>query len=166
MDISVKPLLNGEKREIELSFDIPLDYSEDGYEISEPLNVTGAVKDMGGYILLEAKCSARYKTRCARCLEPINGVCEITFERPIATKLEAEDTEEEYLLVGENSSINIDEPISEELVLSLPFRSLCSEDCKGLCPKCGCNKNTTECSCVTKEMDPRWAALKNFKAKE
>ena len=166
MDISVKPLLNGEKREIQLSFDIPLQYSENGYDITEPLQVLGEIKDMGGYILLTANCTARYKTRCARCLEPLDGKCEITFERPVATRLEDEDTEEEYILVGENSSVNIDEPISEELLLSLPFRSLCSEDCKGLCPKCGCNKNRTECSCVTKEMDPRWAALKNFKAKE
>lgn len=166
MDISVKPLLNGEKREIILSFDIPLEYSDNGYDISEPIRVEGDIKDMGGYILLQAKCTARYNTKCARCLKPLTGECEISFERPVATKLATEDTEEEYLLVGENSSINIDEPVSEELLLSLPFRSLCSDDCKGLCPKCGCDKNTTECSCVTKEIDPRWAALKNFKAKE
>ena len=162
MDINVKPLLTGEKREIEFSFEIPLDYDENGYKITDNAMIDGTVKDMGGYVLLTAKCSAEYKTACARCLEPISGVCEIMFTRPVATKLEAEDTEEEYILVGEGASVNIDEPVSEELLLSLPFRSLCKEDCKGLCPKCGCNKNVTECECVTKEIDPRWAALKNF----
>ena len=45
------------------------------------------------------------------------------------------------------------------------YKDLCKEDCKGLCPKCGCDLNEKECSCTTKEIDPRWAVLKNFKPK-
>jgi uncharacterized protein len=40
---------------------------------------------------------------------------------------------------------------------------LCREDCKGICPECGIDRNTGECSCVADDIDPRWAALKNFK---
>ena len=165
MNIDIKSLLCGEKREIEFSYTIPLDYSENGYTVSGDAQVDGSVKDMGGYMQLASECKAQYKTQCARCLKALDGVCSVSFVRTVATKLESED-DEEYLLVGEGSVINIDEAISEELLLSLPFRSLCREDCKGLCPKCGCNKNETECSCVTKELDPRWAALKAFKAKD
>lgn len=165
MDINMKPLLSGEKRLIEFSYDIPLEYSENGYEIVGDAHVEGAVKDMGGYMLLNSVCKASYKTQCARCLKELTGECSVEFERPVAARLESEDEEEEYLLVGEGSVINIDEAISEELLLSLPFRSLCKDDCLGLCPKCGCNKNEKECSCVTKEIDPRWAALMGFKEK-
>lgn len=166
MDINVKPLLCGEKRTVEFLYEIPLDYSDNGYEVSDGVQISGSIKDMGGFILLEAECRAKYNTVCARCLTPISGECSITFSRPVATGLASDNEEEEYLLVNENGCVNIDEPASEELLLSLPFRSLCSEDCKGLCPKCGCNKNVTECECITREIDPRWAALKNFKAKE
>ena len=166
MDINVRPLLTSEKREVVFSYEIPLEYNENGYEMADNAKIDGIVKDMGGYVLLTAKCRVNYKTQCARCLKPVFGECEIEFERPVATKLESEDTEDEYLLVQNGWSVNIDEPITEELMLSLPLRSLCKEDCMGLCPKCGCDKNEKECGCVTKEIDPRWAALKNFKAKD
>ena len=166
MEISVKPLLRGEVRSVDFEYKIPLEYKENGYELVNNATVNGTIKDMGGYMQLDAECKTGYKTRCARCLKELDGSHSITFTRPVATKLEADDEEEEYLIVNENSAVNIDEAITEELYLSLPFRNLCKEDCKGLCIKCGCNKNETECSCVTKEIDPRWAALKNFKAKD
>ena len=165
MEISVKPLLRGEKRSIEFSYEIPFEWNENGYELDKNASICGEVKDMGGYMLLRAECKVSYRTTCARCLKELSGECSVEFERPVATKLEADNDEEEYLLVNENSAVCIDEAISEELLLSLPLRSLCSEDCKGLCPKCGCNKNEGDCSCTLKEPDPRWAALKNFKPK-
>lgn len=165
MDINIRPLLSSEKSVIEFSYSIPLDYSENGYTVNGDAVIVGKVKDMGGYMRLDADCKVGYHTQCARCLKPVDGVCSIEFSRDVALQLESENEEEEYLLVGEGSLINIDEAVSQELLLSLPLRSLCKEDCAGLCPKCGCDLNVTKCSCVTKEIDPRWAALMNFKAK-
>lgn len=165
MDINIKPLLSSEKREISFSYSIPLSYSENGYELTEPVAVIGSVKDMGGYMVLSAKASVKYVTECARCLKKLDGCCKVDFTRTVAVSLEAEDGEDEYILVGENSCVSIDEALKEELILSLPLRSLCKEDCKGLCPKCGCNKNETECSCVLTVPDPRWSALKAFSEK-
>ncbi len=165
MEISVKSLLNGEKRSVQFSYEIPFAYKENGYELSDTASINGEVKDMGGYMLLTATCKATYRTHCARCLKELTGECVLEFERPVATRLESDNEEEEYLLVNEHSALEIDETVSEELLLSLPLRSLCDEACKGLCPKCGCNKNERECSCVLKEPDPRWAALKDFKPK-
>ncbi len=164
MEISVKPLLRGEQRSVEFSYSIPLEYNENGYQLASSAQVSGQIKDMGGYMQLSAVCHVSYKTQCARCLKELEGECRIEFVRSVATKLESENEEEEYLLVNENSAVSIDEAISEELYLSLPLRSLCKDDCLGLCPKCGCNKNEKECTCQTKEIDPRWAVLKNFKA--
>ncbi len=162
MDISVKELLSGEMREIDFRFELPMDYNEDGYKVAKPAKVQGKVRDMGGYMQLDAECKIEYDTSCARCLKELSGECVMNISKPLAVKLESENDEGEYIIIGDNSCVNIDEAISEELLLSLPLRSLCKEDCLGLCPKCGCNKNEKECSCVTKEMDPRWAALLNF----
>ncbi len=162
MDISVKKLLSGELRELNFDFEIPMDYSENGYTVNKNAIVKGTVRDMGGYMQLDAECKVGYETSCARCLKDLSGDCTLDISKPLAVKLESEDEEGEYIIIGENSVINIDELITEELLLSLPLRSLCKEDCLGLCPKCGCNKNERECGCITKEIDPRWAILKNF----
>jgi uncharacterized protein len=46
--------------------------------------------------------------------------------------------------------------------LNLPEQVFCREDCRGLCAKCGANRNATDCGCEEKEIDPRWAGLKNL----
>ena len=166
MEINIKPLLSSEERKITFSYDIPIDYSENGYKLSELASVSGEVKDMGGYMVLSAKVNVKYETECARCLKKLNDSCEIDFVRTVAVSLEADDEEDEYILVGENSCISIDDTLKEELIMSLPSRSLCSDDCKGLCPKCGCNKNEKECDCVLNAPDPRWSVLKAFSEKK
>ena len=162
MDINIKPLLTSEQRIVKFDFSIPVNYTENGYKIISDINAVGEVKDMGGYMQLDADCTAEYETSCARCLKKINRIQKIHFMRPIAVRLESDNEEEEYLIVNSNSSVNIDEEVADEMFLSLPLRNLCSDECKGLCPKCGCNKNEKECNCVTKEIDPRWAILKKF----
>ena len=133
MEINLKPLLSSEERKITFSYGIPIDYCENGYKLSDLVEVSGEVKDMGGYMVLDAKASVKYETECAR---------------------------------WENSCVSIDEILKEEIIMSLPLRSLCSETCKGLCPKCGCNKNEKECDCVLSIPDPRWNALKAFSEKK
>lgn len=162
MDINVRQLLSGETDKLTFSYKMPVDHEENGYVLDKEADVSGVIRDMGGYMQLDADCVIGYETECARCLKKLNGSCSITFSRPVAVKLEAGNEEEEYVLVGSNSTVNIDDILVDELIMSLPYRSLCSESCKGLCPKCGCNRNEKECSCVTKEIDPRWAVLKDF----
>ena len=166
MEINIKPLLSSEERKITFSYGIPIDYCENGYKLSDLVQVCGEVKDMGGYMELDVKASVKYETECARCLKKLSGCCEIEFVKAVAVSLEADDEEDEYILVGENSCISIDETLKEEIIMSLPLRSLCSEDCKGLCPKCGCNKNEKECDCVLSNPDPRWNVLKAFSEKK
>ncbi|MBR6727152.1 MAG: DUF177 domain-containing protein, partial [Clostridia bacterium] len=58
--------------------------------------------------------------------------------------------------------LDVDEPLREELLMCFPMRLLCSEDCPGLCPKCGKPKKDGDCGCSEKEIDPRLAVLKNW----
>ena len=75
----------------------------------------------------------------------------------------AEETEEEvqYLPVDTNI-IDLGEDVRQYLTLSLPLKTVCREDCAGLCPICGINKNKATCSCTMEESDPRWVDLKKF----
>ena len=63
----------------------------------------------------------------------------------------------------EGDRIYLDEIIAEQLLLAEPMKHLCSEDCKGLCQRCGKNLNEGSCDCAEKHEDPRWDALKNMK---
>ena len=62
-------------------------------------------------------------------------------------------------------SINITDDVREFALLSVLMKKLCSENCKGLCYKCGKNLNMEQCMCSTKEIDPRWKPLFNLKDK-
>jgi uncharacterized protein len=64
--------------------------------------------------------------------------------------------------VFDGSAIDVDEIVKEQILLAVPTRMLCREDCKGICPECGADRNTGECNCVTNDIDPRWAALKKL----
>jgi uncharacterized protein len=64
--------------------------------------------------------------------------------------------------VYEGDKIDLGELVREQIILNQPEQVFCREDCKGLCEKCGANRNLIDCKCEEKEIDPRWAALKNL----
>ena len=161
MKINVKRILNGEISSQPFEYDFPIAYEGMGYSFPENVRVCGEIRNAGGYIPLTATCKLTVEGVCARCLKPVSQAVEIEFNRTVAAKLESEDEGDEYLLVNEDC-IEIGEPIEDETVLSLPGRLLCSEECKGLCPKCGADLNLGKCDCPEHEPDPRWAALKKL----
>lgn len=65
-------------------------------------------------------------------------------------------------LRGNGIDLNITAYVWQELSLALPIKPLCSTSCKGLCPKCGADKNNEECDCVLDEGDPRFAKLRGL----
>jgi uncharacterized protein len=67
---------------------------------------------------------------------------------------------DQSLVIG--GRIDLREVVREQILLALPEQVLCREDCRGLCAKCGGNRNLINCSCDRDEIDPRWAALKNL----
>jgi uncharacterized protein len=113
---------------------------------------------------------AKVELRCARCLEPVPMKLSVDFDllyRPMSTvKAEDEvaihegDTEIGYY---QGDGILLEDVLKEQVILSAPLRALCKEDCKGLCPQCGANKNSTNCECIEKRTDPRWNALAEMK---
>ena len=62
--------------------------------------------------------------------------------------------------------IDIDELVHEEILLAVPDHILCQDDCKGICPGCGADRNAVNCGCASAEVDPRWAGLKELVNRE
>jgi uncharacterized protein len=103
-------------------------------------------------------------------LQPVEAPVSADFTLDYITGSEYESSEvaelteaEMSVAVFDGEGLDVDEIVKEQILLAVPTRMLCREDCKGICPECGIDRNTGECSCVADNIDPRWAALKNLK---
>ena len=164
MVVDVSPLLRGDVKKIEIDYMLSPEQI-DGIKF-EDAHVVGILTDNSGYMRLHLKVELAYHGECARCLAPVDGVFSLDFERTVAVEgmIDEEKLEElvdEYVLV-EGKELDVDETLCEELVLSFPTRLLCSEDCPGLCPKCGKPRREGDCGCSDKEIDPRLAVLMHY----
>lgn len=130
-----------------------------------PVHVSGTITNTAGYIRMLLTLQVSYIAPCARCLEDVSGSFSFDVERtvvpPEMTKGLTEDRIDE-LVVVEDGFLDIDDLLLEVLELSFPFRFLCREDCRGLCPTCGKNLNGGDCGCRKKEIDPRWEPLRRL----
>lgn len=164
MILDIRPILRGETDCIEINYTLTPE-SIAGIELDNA-SVKGRVADTGGCITLSLSATVEYKGECARCLDEVKGVFEMDFERTVADEntLSAEALLEEdgIYAVMKDGRLDVDDELIEELLLCFPTKLLCSEDCEGLCQKCGKPKKLG-CDCSEKEIDPRWAALKGLK---
>ncbi len=138
--------------------------------LTGPASVKGKVRFSGNQVFVNGHIEARAQVECDRCLQRVEAPVSADFalEYITGTDYESSDvvelTEAEMLVsVFDGEAIDVDEIVKEQILLAVPTRMLCREDCKGICPECGIDKNTGECQCVTDDIDPRWAALKNLK---
>jgi uncharacterized protein len=70
----------------------------------------------------------------------------------------------DYRIVSPSDvEIDFTADIRDAIILAIPIKILCREDCKGLCPQCGQNLNSETCNCVVKKVNPQWAALSTLK---
>lgn len=163
MIIDINPILKGEKTELEIGFDLEITEELDDIRFPDTFPVKGKVKDMAGYITLKLEADVKYTTACARCLVPITEQKNIVFEKTVVTNsIELQNEDNDDYITANDGYIDADEALIEQIVLELPLRHLCKEDCKGLCPVCGIDLNTDTCSCETKEADPRFDILRKL----
>ena len=101
------------------------------------------------------------KTECDRCLTDVLTEVKISVDR-IAVSPDVESEEEEDRQFMEDYQLDVDALVQSEMIVNWPFKILCKEDCKGICPKCGQNLNMGMCGCDTFVPDPRMAVLKDI----
>ena len=168
MVLDVSPLLRGEVKKIDIDYALTPERL-DGVDFDSDAHVTGKITDNAGYMRLMLKAELNYHGECARCLAPVDGVFSLDFERTVAaegtlSEEQLDELEDEYVVLS-GAELDVDEALREELVLGFPTKLLCSEDCLGLCEKCGKPKRDGDCGCNVKEIDPRLAILKSWSEK-
>ena len=168
MVLNISALLSGEKNRLDIDYMLSLSDIDTGNAVNlsgvsfpEPARVVGYITDNAGYMRLKLSVTLPYNTVCARCACDVSGDFEIDFERTVVPEGMVDDVEEkeEDFVVVENGMLDIDEQLSEILLLDFPTRVLCKEDCKGLCQKCGKDLNDGPCDCPTKELNPAFAKI-------
>jgi uncharacterized protein len=120
-------------------------------------------------IRLRAKYQGKAEVACARCLDPVEHPLKGDFDlifRPLGVDSGASEhsitTDETEIGYYHKSGLVLEDVLREQVLLSLPARTLCRQDCKGLCPRCGQNLNSEACTCDTAPVDPRWSALSDL----
>lgn len=139
-------------------------YSAGGvHPLRTPVHVTARARNRVGVVSLDCTYRAALTLRCDRCLAPVTRELTLTVPHTVVRSLQNQGSEEdgEYL-VAPDGFVELDELATNDVIPELPTRTLCREDCKGLCPVCGCDRNVTRCGCEEKQTDPRLAALDKF----
>lgn len=130
------------------------------YPAVRPVSVVGAVRNIAGMLQLTADLDTELSCVCDRCGTPFDKPCHVAVERMLADELEDEENDD-ILLLDDDGTFDLDELARETFILNMDTKTLCREDCKGLCSGCGANLNVEVCRC-RKEIDPRWVALQKL----
>lgn len=125
--------------------------------IVRPIQVQGKVSNRGGALVLEGAATTVLDLTCDRCGKAYQAEKSVSLDSLLATELEDEDSEDEIILL-EGGAVDLDEVATTAFVLGMDTKNLCSEDCKGLCGRCGADLNLGPCTCKS-NVDPRLAAL-------
>ena len=158
MRLDVKPILrNPEKR---LPFQFEMDLSDMDFSgrcpICRPVLVEGEVYSSADVLHLTLTADTVLDAMCDRCGKEFLLEKEVPFSCALSEELQKEDNLDIVLL--EDGKVDVGELARTEFILEMDIQTLCSEDCKGLCSRCGADLNLGPCSCK-KEVDPRLAAL-------
>lgn len=146
---------------------LPFEYTKDMDSFSDDIVsgsalVKGRIDNHSGYIVLKGSIAVNCRVICARCCKEFDYKSEIPLSAKLAEKLENADGDEDEFIVIKDNMFDIDEFADSTLLLEKPTRFLCREDCKGLCPICGCDLNKASCSCRSEDRDSRWDVLKDY----
>ena len=151
----------------------PDDVGHEGepYRIAEPVHVDMQIHKDKERFRLVGTVRTRLEMPCSRCLEtfslPIDGSFDLRY-LPVEAAGEGGETDREVseedldASVYRDDQIDLNELLREQFYLALPMKPLCREDCAGLCPQCGTNRNTGTCVCAPQWEDPRLAPLKRL----
>ena len=127
------------------------------YPLKKPVEIKGSVTNKASLVELDAAVTYIYEADCDRCGIYTAKKHTLHIQKSLAPSIEGEESDS--ILLTPDMKLDLDELVYSEIIVSLPMKHLCNEDCKGICPKCGKNLNEGKCGCPEKEIDPRLSAL-------
>nr|WP_122011628.1 YceD family protein [Maliibacterium massiliense] len=126
----------------------PLDIAPDTVTFVGPVAVQGqAVCAKDGAVAVTGSIHLRRSEQCVRCTKPFERDYDIAFQETFVKETDEADPDC-YLYRAE--ALDLDKMVEDNIILSMPMQSLCSQDCRGLCPVCGADRNVTQCHCADK----------------
>lgn len=134
-----------------------MDYRGERVDFDGPIVVSGYIERDGDMILVTGEVQTGVILRCSRCLGVVKFPIRTDFSQEYS-----EAGEEEEVLPVKGDRIDLRKPVMESILLDLPIKALCSEECKGLCPICGTDRNEKDCGCSIEDIDPRMQQLKKL----
>jgi uncharacterized protein len=142
------------------------------FRLVGPVDLTARVTKDAQKVRLEGRVKTTLETDCGRCLDPFTIPVDAPFDLmflpeadPAVQRRDAEaQTQEDDVGVSfyKDDTIDLGAVMREQFILALPMKPLCREECKGLCPVCGVNRNREQCACQQEWVDPRLEPLKKL----
>lgn len=162
MRIDVSDIVKVDGAALDVEFDGVLEgvaSAQEPFLFDKPVVFKGKLVNVGGVLKLEGKLKTGYLAKCYRCLKDIDAKMDIAVKEEF---LDGKTAAGDEVYTYEGNFIEIDKVLKDNIILNLPMKQICSEECRGLCPQCGNDLNTGICSCREESVDPRLDALKNF----
>lgn len=144
--------------------------AEPGFNLSPVVVVCELARAVGAWVL-SGRLETTARLGCSRCLEETSIPILTDFRYALVPPPEQEPSQEELspdeldFIFCEGDSLDLDPIIFEQIVLQLPMKALCRDDCRGLCHHCGTNLNNSSCSCNPKLINTGFSVLKDFNLK-
>ena len=150
-----------------------LNFEEDQIQQAGPLHAQGTAEllaNTDGEVRIQGQLEVLMEAECDRCLGrarfPVNTSFDL-FYRPMSFIAKDEDVEidegEAQLGFYTGGGMDLEDILREQILLVMPMQRVCREDCKGICPSCGKNRNETPCDCKRDPAGDRWSALQGLK---
>ena len=161
MKVDISEILRVNGASMELDFEeIPPDKEPmEGYLLNGKISFTGILTNTNDILHLDGRLKTSYESECYRCLSKVYGVLDLKIEENF---INSENAEQEDMYPFTEKVLDISKALNDNIILNLPMKQLCSEECKGLCGQCGTNLNEGECSCSKDVIDPRMEGLSKY----
>ncbi len=129
--------------------------------LAEPVHAVGQVRNTAGVLVMTGELTTRLHGVCDRCAKPFERAFAVSLEAVLVPAHASDDYEDPWTFELDGDNADLDDILTTAVVLNMDSKLLCSEDCKGLCPRCGADLNLGPCLCKP-EADPRLAVLQQL----
>lgn len=162
MVLDLHGIFAGEQVSLPFSFSLDMtDYDRSGIRpFPDAAEVSGVVENCADVVELRGEARVVYCSPCDRCQRDVRRPMTIPMQHVLVTSLNREDNDE--LILVEDMRLDVSELAESDIILALPSKFLCKQDCRGLCPRCGKDLNDGDCGCDTREIDPRLESLRQL----
>lgn len=148
---------------------LDLEFEETLKGLPSPLRAHLRIDKIGSEVFVKGEVMTTVEFQCSRCLKTFSRDMDVNVN-VVYHPVEELKGEEKYEIKGDEldtgfyrgDELDIQDLVTEQILLNVPMKPLCSESCRGICPKCGADLNLNTCTCEMKEIDPRLAVLKKL----